>query len=93
MYRLGLEAILGIKRTGNTLHINPVIPPTWDGFEVRYKFGTSVYLIDVHNPEHVSQNTNQILLDGKVIKGDFVPLVDDKSEHKVVVTMGIKHEL
>ena len=33
MYRLGMEAILGFKIMGETLHIDPVIPPEWDGFE------------------------------------------------------------
>jgi cyclic beta-1,2-glucan synthetase len=88
MYRLGLEAILGFKKIGNTLHINPVIPPGWDGFEIRYQFGESVYLIEVHNPEHVSTNVREIRLDGQPLNDFSVPLVDDQQEHRVEVTMG-----
>jgi cyclic beta-1,2-glucan synthetase len=90
MYRLGLEAILGFKKTGNTLFFNPVIPPTWDGFEIRYQFGESVFLIQVHNPEHVARHIRQMLLDGQPLNDGSIPLVDDKQEHRVVVTMGNK---
>jgi len=87
MYRLGLEAMLGFHKIGDTIHINPVIPPTWDGFEIRYQFGESVYFIQVHNPEHVASHVRQMLLDGQPLKGS-VPLVDDKRKHQVDVTMG-----
>jgi cyclic beta-1,2-glucan synthetase len=90
MYRLGLEAILGFQKIGNTLHMDPVIPPTWDGFEIRYQFGESVYLIQVHNPEHVARHVRQMLLDGQPLNDGSIPLVDDKQEHRVVVTMGNK---
>ena len=90
MYRLGLEAILGFQKTGDTLHIDPVIPPAWDGFEIRYQFGESVYMIQVHNPEHVARHVRQMLLDGQVLKDGSIPLVDDQQEHQVVVTMGNK---
>ncbi len=40
MYRLGLEAILGISRVGETLKIDPCIPKDWPGFKVNYRFGT-----------------------------------------------------
>ena len=92
MYRLGLEAILGFKKIGNTLHIDPVIPPAWDGFEIRYQFGGSGYLIEVHNPEHVSRHVLEILLDGQRLIDNNIPLIDDRQEHRVVVTMGEKHE-
>ncbi len=88
MYRLGLEAILGFHKTGNSLHIDPVIPPVWDGFEIRYQFGTSVYLIEVHNPDHVTRNVRQVQLDDQLLKDGFIPLVDNEKEHRVIVTMG-----
>ena len=39
MYRLGIEAILGITRMGAVLNINPCIPRFWPGFKVNYRFG------------------------------------------------------
>jgi cellobiose phosphorylase len=88
MYRLGLWAILGFHKTGNTLHIDPVIPPEWDGFEIRYQFGESVYQIRVRNPDHVACHVRQVLLDGQPLQDGSIPLVDNNREHQVVVTMG-----
>ncbi len=88
MYRLGIEAILGFKKVGNSLQIDPVIPPSWDGFKIRYKFGESEYLIDVNNPERIENKVRQIFLDGQLLNDARIPLVDDKKVHQVVVTMG-----
>jgi len=88
MYRLGLEAILGFKKTGSTLRIDPVIPPEWDGFEITYHFEKSTYFIKVVNPEHISRNIRQVLMDGKPLNEASIPLVDDGQEHRVEVTMG-----
>jgi cyclic beta-1,2-glucan synthetase len=92
MYRLGLEAILGFRKVGNNLHIDPVIPPDWDGFEIRYQFGEASYCIQVRNPGHVSQHVGKILLDGKQLEMNSIPLLDDKQEHQVVVIMIEKGE-
>jgi len=88
MYRLGLEAILGFNKVGNSLRIDPVISPDWDGFEIHYQFGESVYLIQVKNPERVTQHVRQIFLDGQLLNNGLVPLVDDHHTHRVDVIMG-----
>ena len=88
MYRLGMEAILGFKKIGDTLRIDPVIPPEWDGFEIRYEYGESVYLIQVRNPDHVSHNVILTTVDGVVLSSRAIPLVNDKKQHIVDVVMG-----
>ena len=88
MYRLGLEAILGFKKIGSTLHIDPTIPPDWDGFEIHYQFGESLYLIEVHNPEHLAHHVLETMLDGQLLEGNSIPLVNDKKQHHVDVIMG-----
>jgi cyclic beta-1,2-glucan synthetase len=88
MYRLGLTALLGFKKTGDDLHIDPVIPPTWDGFEIRYQFGVASYLIKVFNPKHITHNVQQVKLDGKMLEDHAIPLIDDGQEHTVEVVMG-----
>jgi cyclic beta-1,2-glucan synthetase len=88
VYRLGLEAILGFKKIGNSLHIDPVIPPEWDGFEISYNFGDSVYQIKVVNPQHVTHNVVRVTLDGSLLIEKFIPLVNDQLSHTVEVTMG-----
>ena len=37
MYRVGVEAILGITLRRGALHVDPCIPRAWPGFEVLFK--------------------------------------------------------
>jgi len=88
MYRLGIEAILGISRAGKALKINPCIPPHWPGFKVDYRFGTTHYKISVENPHNVSRGIRQVLLDGNPLPDKLIQLVDDGQQHAVHVLMG-----
>ena len=56
MYRVALEGLLGVTlHGGDTLHIEPCIPPTWDGFEVTLRRpGATEYVIVVENPHGAS---------------------------------------
>jgi cellobiose phosphorylase len=40
-------AMLGIHKRGNSLYIEPCIPPAWDGFSISYAFGSARYEIEV----------------------------------------------
>ena len=53
MFRLGIEAILGFYKIGNSLQIDPVIPPEWDEFEIQYRFGKSTSYHSCSEPDHV----------------------------------------
>jgi cyclic beta-1,2-glucan synthetase len=88
MYRLGLEAILGIKKIGMTLEIKPCIPKEWPGFKVDYRFGSACYKIGVKNPNNVNRGLKQIILDGNLLPDNLIPLVDDGQVHEVKAVMG-----
>jgi len=88
MYRLGLEAILGLRRRGDALHFEPCIPKAWPGYHIDYRFGRSLYSIEVHNPEGVSHGVREVILDGVPVPGGQVPLVDNGASHSVVVRLG-----
>ncbi len=88
MYRLGIEAILGISREGDALKINPCIPKDWPGFKVDYRFGDTHYKISVENSQKVNRGTLQIMLDGNPLSGRLLPLMDDGLLHEVRVMMG-----
>ncbi|MDZ7830112.1 MAG: glucoamylase family protein, partial [Desulfobacterales bacterium] len=88
MYRLGLEAILGFRRQGNVLRISPCIPGAWPGFAITYRHGASIYHIQVRNPKGVNSGIEQILLEGEVLAGTDIPLLDEKRRYEVVVHMG-----
>jgi len=88
MYRLGMNAILGFKKEGNTLRINPVIPPQWAGYEMDYHFHSSRYHIQVLNPNHVQHGVQSVSLDGTPLADHAIPLLDDGLAHVVEVVMG-----
>jgi cyclic beta-1,2-glucan synthetase len=88
MYRLGLEAILGITRTGAVLNLYPSIPRNWPGFKVNYRFGTSHYHISVENPQGVNQGIQRLTLDGIVLTDFHIPLLDDGTQHEIQVLLG-----
>jgi cyclic beta-1,2-glucan synthetase len=88
MYRLGIEAILGVRRVGNSLQINPCIPKHWPGFELTYRNSTTLYHIYVDNPEGVNQGVVQVLVDGKVLPDNNIPLSVDGQKHEVHILMG-----
>jgi cyclic beta-1,2-glucan synthetase len=88
MFRLGLEVILGIGRLGETLQINPCIPKSWQNYQVAYRVGETTFQIQVHNPSGINQGVKQVILDGKVLSGNRIPLLRDGSQHQVNVLMG-----
>ena len=82
MYRVGLEAILGFTKRGETLVIRPCVPPEWDEFTVEYRYGGSRYAIRVRQ---TGSEAAGVWLDGRKLEGDAIPLADDGAEHTVEV--------
>jgi cyclic beta-1,2-glucan synthetase len=90
MYRAGIEWMLGVRKSGNTLSIDPCIPREWPGFQLRYRHGGTLYQIHVANPRGVMRGVTRIELDGKRLEpsGSAVPLADDGLAHDVQVVLG-----
>ncbi|CAG0946396.1 partial cyclic beta-1,2-glucan synthetase, partial [Anaerolineae bacterium] len=88
MYRVGLEAILGIRRMGNSLEIDPCIPKHWQTYQITYRFGTTPYQVSVENLDGVNKGIQRILLDGVPLIDNHIPLSNDGKQHKVQVLMG-----
>ncbi|MBI5032142.1 MAG: hypothetical protein HZB51_16550 [Chloroflexi bacterium] len=87
MYRLGLEALLGIRRKGKVLQIDPCIPKRWQSYQVTYRVGESTFHIRVDNPSGINRGVKAILLDGNVLSGNEILLLDDGGQHQVIVLM------
>ncbi len=88
LYRLGIEAILGLTRRGDQLAINPCIPSDWLSYEATYRDGETVYSIHVRNPQGVNRGIVEIKLDGSVLAEGCVPLLQDGGQHEVHVELG-----
>ena len=90
MYRVAVEAVLGLRLEGGTLIVDPCIPRAWPRFDARVRHGESVYEITVDNPNRVSRGIAAADLDGRPIEGRVacVSLVDDDATHRLHVTLG-----
>ena len=82
MYRLGVESLLGLQRSGNTLKIEPLIPQGWPGFTLTYRFGLTHYHFEV--TQGITGSTS-MTLDDQRIEVDALVLIDDRIEHRVRV--------
>jgi cyclic beta-1,2-glucan synthetase len=89
LYRAGLDSILGFRKRGSALAIDPCIPRDWERFEIVYRHGNTRYGITVENPDAVCHGVSSISLDGTPLSKDaLVPLSDDGLEHLVHVVLG-----
>ncbi|MCX6026973.1 MAG: hypothetical protein NTY23_12065, partial [Chloroflexi bacterium] len=88
MYRLGLEGMLGLQRVGKALRLAPCIPGDWRSYQIRYRYGRSVYQIEVTNPEGAGRAVSEVRLDGQIVRDGTIPLCDDGTPHQVNVRMG-----
>lgn len=88
MIRAGLEYILGFKKTGESLIIDPTIPTYWDSYSLSYRYLSSTYMIKIENPDGLNKGIKKVFIDGKLISGNQIPLVDDGMIHEVSVVMG-----
>jgi len=67
MYRTILEDLLGIVRRENKLEIHASLPSSWQGFNVDYHFGSSVYRIQVKRVANPSTLKSIDLVDDGVV--------------------------
>ncbi len=90
MQRAGIEAILGVRRRGEWLEVDPCIPRTWPGFEVSLRFGGARYEIVVANPDGVLRGVAAAKLDGEVLpdRPVLAKLRDDGQSHRLEITLG-----
>jgi cyclic beta-1,2-glucan synthetase len=83
MYRIWLEEVLGFKKRGETLTIEPVLPADWSGFEIDYRYLSSTYRIRVQRDALL--DAVGISVDGQTVGCKRIRLTDDGATHEVVV--------
>ena len=71
---------LGLQRIGGELVLHPCLPREWTEYELRYRFGSTLYVIAV---EQRDAGAATLLLAGMEQAGMRFPLVDDGSVHRV----------
>ena len=89
MYRLLTESLLGLRLEGNGLRFTPCLPASWRSYKVRYRYRDTVYNIEITQVAAGTDGagTTSVVLDGTGLAGDSLPLVDDRRQHGVAVTV------
>ena len=82
------QYILGIRPDYDGLTVDPCIPETLNGFEAKRDFRGVTYHITVKNPNHVQKGVASMIVDGSPVDGSTIPVITDKKEVTVEVTMG-----
>jgi len=91
MYRAGMEGILGLRKQGDTLSIDPCVPRAWTGFKANWRCASARYEILVLNPDGVSHGVKHMVVDERVLAAGTTvfALQDDGGAHRVTVTLGV----
>ena len=82
------QYILGIRPDYDGLTVDPCIPETLNGFEAKRDFRGVTYHITVKNPNHVQKGVASMMVDGSPVDGNTIPVIKDKKDVTVEVTMG-----
>jgi cyclic beta-1,2-glucan synthetase len=83
MYQLLVESLLGLKRRGDRLRVEPLLPRDWPGFDISYRFGGTRYEILCRASEDPAKGS--FTLDGIKVSDSSLQLIDDGKHHRVHV--------
>ncbi len=81
MYRIWVEEVLGFRLRGEWLTIDPAIPDDWPGFDLTYRYRSTVYTISVSRRP------------GERVPPTPIHLVDDRGKHEMKVWLPAKQQL
>jgi len=88
MYQAAIQSLLGLRRNGATMSVDPCIPTEWPQYSLDWMVGRTRYRFTVSNPEHRSQGIGSAELDGVAVDAQAIPLEDDGAEHDVTIVLG-----
>lgn len=83
MLRFMQESLLGLQVEAGTLRVLPCLPAHWPGFALTYRFGATLYQIQVR--QTATPHGPNLSVDGIAAPGPGITLVDDGCEHTVLV--------
>jgi cyclic beta-1,2-glucan synthetase len=87
-YRLIVESLLGLRRVGDRLQIVPCVPAEWRRYALDYRYGATVYHIEVTQTLIAAgASTQRLSLDGVMQSEAEIALVDDGQAHAVAVSL------
>jgi cellobiose phosphorylase len=88
MYRLIVESLLGVRLETDKLRFEPCLPGEWDAFKVHYRYRKTIYHITVRQTR--DNSVASVTVDGVEQSNKTIPLVDDRREHAVEVSIAAR---
>jgi cyclic beta-1,2-glucan synthetase len=88
MWRLGVEAILGLRSKDGGLHVDPCIPPHWPGFQASVRVGDQDLHVIVDNSSGTGRGVRSITLDGATLESPIVKVGSGSSKRELRVVLG-----
>ncbi len=77
LYIAALQNIIGIKRKGNILTIDPCISKEWESIYVEYKYKKATYKINIYNPDKKETGKQKMYLDNEQSPDNQINLKSD----------------
>ena len=83
-----VEGILGMRPDFYGIKIAPSVPKEWESFEIEKDFRGNHLHITVQNPGHVESGCKKMLVNGKEIEGNYVPveLLESHTEIQIIMS-------
>jgi len=92
LYQAAVESILGVRRRGDRLIVDPRVPASWREFAFEYRHGSTVYDVRVKNPEGLERGRVWVAIDDEPRDDPTIPLVDDGRRRSVEVVISTPRE-
>lgn len=90
MYRLTVETLLGLQLEGNYLRIAPCLPAHWESYKIHYRYRDTFYHITVLTHTVRTKLPTGITVDGMFYADLRIPLIDDRLNHVVEVSLNLE---
>jgi cellobiose phosphorylase len=87
-YFTATQFILGLQPDYGGLRVDPCIPAAWKDFRVTRIFRGKKLRVDVRNPAGVQKGVRSLVLNGKRLTGNFIPIEELAEDNLVTVEMG-----
>lgn len=87
MFRAVTQYMLGFHPGYDSFSLRPVLPASWKECSIQRKYRKDIYEISIHNPNGKQTGAIQLVVDGKPIEGNEVPIFNDGKTHSVDATI------
>lgn len=87
LYQGLIRYFLGIDKEGEDLIISPAVPESFGDYNVRYKHGSSEYLISFIQAKSSDNSSKDLMItiDGNEVENNRIKLIDDGKTHHVII--------